>query len=935
MFEFNDSQKEVIALSSGKHACIASAGAGKTEVLTERLQKALENQISPEKILCITFTNRAALSMVERVHQKLSPDSLDGVFVGNTHALALKLLKDTRYFPYVYSLCTPDVSDDLWKLAESNCIRKLQKLIPSLLEVKQEQASQRYFGQENTANPNLDRIGDEDLQPLKDYIQTYQAGELLKKLDTSFTTLSALAAFGIKNYIVPDLKSSKSKNFKKIKYYQTYSIIKPLLESVISDTELEGSYIGFVKEKLGVMYSETSYKHNHCSFELFVCITALVAFEYEKLKQQLLMYDFDDALCSSLKLPCREFSWIQVDECQDLSPVQWLIIKHHICTEAHLVMFGDINQSIYRFLGASIETTSFEIGKSKYELPINYRSPKNLVSFFKDYMKNNFPDRFQSEVKSNNAANHNALIHVHSQTEEQQNLRLLQHAKRLVEDNRNTALLCPTNALVDDVSLFFSEFNVNHFRISQNDILTRKVALDFFAFLRALNNDDDHLAWSRLLWNFGRVESLKDSDGETLFPPQLHSLYITSEIAKRGGSLSDMVASRSAFDHLLSRFNDALVDGYTYFDTETTGLNDSDDVIQIAGVNVNQGAFEGEINLYCLSNTPVGESENVHKISDIYLKQNGAAFDKQYRRFLYFSKGRTLVAHNIAFDERMMMSNIGRSNKEDLSRFHDVPKLCSLKLARRLFPHLKSHKLGDLLQEFNIEGVNSHNALDDVRAGANFLEHVRDEVKQKSLNLDAYIDKYLSLFERFNNKLSGLFNEIRNIKNEINLEYLFNFYFDYVSDNKLHDVNEDALVEFKYKLLRWSKRNFKSNSLDTYLNQIVPHILILKESDLITDDDKLVVSTIHKSKGLEFDYVLLPSVVDAKYPAYPIQNMRGGPERDMLIDEQKRLLYVGMTRAKKQLVVGTHNIFVTKYGKKIHTNPCAFLSSQLSNMKRV
>lgn len=932
MIEFNKFQQDVIELSSGKHSCMASAGSGKTEVLTERLQRALLEGEDPERILCITFTNRAALSMLKRIRQKLPSEKLENVFVGNTHALALNLLNQAKYFPYTHSLCTPDVTDDLWLVCEKRISQKLKKIFLSKFDENLKEISlDRKIQREIINNLLNEPITEEDLYPLRDFLLTSKDTTQFFKPDLQLTIAESL---GIRYHLVPDLESVKSKNPSKIRYFQIYSILKPILEEAIKSEDLKMEYIQFSIEKLLVLYSDTDLSNFMVTLSTMLKVTILIANEYERLKKQLIMYDFDDALCSSLQLQPRNFSWIQIDEFQDLSPIQWLIIKHHMVKDAHLLMFGDINQSIYRFLGASIETTSKELGRSNYELPVNYRSPKNLVDFFKTYMTYNFPNRFQSEINSSKNANPNALIHVECESQDEQNERLLKHAVNLVNSEKNTALLCPTNALVDETSDFFYSVGINHFRISQNDILTSKNALDFFAFLRSFHDKNDHLAWARLLWNLGNVGSYESVDKAATLPPRLHALLIVSQLVQNGGALSDLAAGKNIYDHLFSRMNNAFINGYTFFDTETTGLNTNDNIIQIAGVNVIRGKFSGELDLYCLSDKSVGESERIHNISDEFLELNGFDFLLQSNKFMEFSNGKTLIAHNLEFDERMMQDSLVRTNSINISRFKESPKLCSLNLARRLFPNLKSHKLGQLLKEFNLDGVNSHNALDDVRAGANFIEFIRKEVSERTVKLDEFIDSYASIFNLFREKLCPLYETTEKLNDELDLEFLFDFYFNHVRENKLHDINETMLSELRFKLIRWSSRNFKPNTIKCYLNEIIPHLKTLKESDLITDDDKLVVSTIHKSKGLEFDYVIMPSVVDATYPAYPIKKMKNIKEKEMLIQEQKRLLYVGMTRAKKQLVMGTYRRYLNRYGQEYFTFPCSFMGSMFKLMTR-
>ena len=60
-------QKAVVDLRSGSHLVLAPPGSGKTEMLSQRILNALENGIDPRRMLCATFTNRAAFEMRSRV----------------------------------------------------------------------------------------------------------------------------------------------------------------------------------------------------------------------------------------------------------------------------------------------------------------------------------------------------------------------------------------------------------------------------------------------------------------------------------------------------------------------------------------------------------------------------------------------------------------------------------------------------------------------------------------------------------------------------------------------------------------------------------------------------------------------------------------------------------------------------------------------------
>jgi DNA helicase-2/ATP-dependent DNA helicase PcrA len=68
----NDRQQQAIEIIDGPLLLLAGAGAGKTHTLTERVGVMIQQHgIAPESILCVTFTNKAAREMRERLAQKL------------------------------------------------------------------------------------------------------------------------------------------------------------------------------------------------------------------------------------------------------------------------------------------------------------------------------------------------------------------------------------------------------------------------------------------------------------------------------------------------------------------------------------------------------------------------------------------------------------------------------------------------------------------------------------------------------------------------------------------------------------------------------------------------------------------------------------------------------------------------------------------------
>lgn len=93
--ELNDKQYEAVTTTEGPSLVIAGAGSGKTKVLTHKIAYLIgEKGIKPWNILAITFTNKAANEMKERV-KNLIGASADDIWMGTFHSICVRILRKT------------------------------------------------------------------------------------------------------------------------------------------------------------------------------------------------------------------------------------------------------------------------------------------------------------------------------------------------------------------------------------------------------------------------------------------------------------------------------------------------------------------------------------------------------------------------------------------------------------------------------------------------------------------------------------------------------------------------------------------------------------------------------------------------------------------------------------------------------------------------
>ncbi len=131
----------------------------------------------------------------------------------------------------------------------------------------------------------------------------------------------------------------------------------------------------------------------------------------------------------------------------------------------------------------------------------------------------------------------------------------------------------------------------------------------------------------------------------------------------------------------------------------------------------------------------------------------------------------------------------------------------------------------------------------------------------------------------------------------------------------------ENLLEFKSVIYDYEKEN-PQLSLGEFMEKVA---LISEVDNHDADENAVVLMTMHSAKGLEFPVVFMPGMEDGLFPGWRSLEKPGG------VDEERRLCYVGMTRAMKKLYL-TSASMRTLFGKTEYTKESQFLREVDKNL---
>lgn len=903
-------QREVIEAQGGFHLVLASPGCGKTQILTERIRRAHDVEgVAYADMLCLTFTNRAARGMLERINANIADSSVGDVFVGNVHRFCSKFLFGNGLIAAESSVIDEDdaisilaryMGEDEYSVLGDFKRRREYSVIFHLESMMHQIA----MGHPKALRTNTDCINADDVKAMQ------------RICSVRGCAFDAAAMVDIYNNVETyrDLTTADTAD------YGDYQIIHRLLR----------------KMQLAQQYHLYKKQNNLLDFH------------------DLLLFTYDALNADAAQTEYKRYTWVQVDEVQDLNQLQLAIIKLLTARAYRTVMFlGDEQQAIFSFMGAKLDTLTALKQQSAcqlHHLSVNHRSPKYLLDIFNTFAAEELhidpallPDaglQLQAPLLGNE------LALLYSETYEQEVRDCVQFVDRLrtMFPESTTALIVNANRDAEDISGELTRRGIGHFKVSGSDLFSSPELKLLFAHLAVLNNEFNFLAWARLVKGVGVYET--NASARNFVRALFDRAILPSDLLR---SAADEADGQNVADTYLQRFVRSYEEQtIVVFDTETTGLNVfEDDILQIAAVKMRNGVVVpgSEFCVYVETDReiPAMLGDIVNPIIEERKHHTLLSHHAALRMFMQYADGCRLLGHNADYDWHILDHNLRRYAPEyDLHESH-ADYLDSLRLVRLLHPELREHKLKSLLTVLGLEGTNSHLADDDVNATRSVVVHCYKQAKervegQRTFLSDARVRQRVDILRRnyggiYRSAIARLYvrktypveNEAmgRKEENVALVAELQRFYDALLADNMIQPIGG-----LRYVTAYLSKDMIDSTAEPSLYEQLSNHameISTLKEADLCGSssiDERIFVTTIHKAKGLEFDNVIIFDAVDGRMPNFYSRN------NPRLLAEDARKFYVALSRARSRLYISQcirrydyrnmpHDVFTTPFMRHI------------------
>lgn len=842
---FNKKQQQVINALNQNILLSAGAGTGKTNVLSYRVANILnKNRANADEILCLTFTNKACRELKNRITSQLDFETANKITIRTIHGFAYQVITTTA--------------------------KKAQTIFKEFVIFDDE--DQKTLIRQTIANVPKARAL--DIQYIVNCIEQLKQERALKHIYTKdieddYTTI-------YHQHLKFNKTFNQQQNDNLTKFFQFDGL------NIIINYELA------LQQMHGLDYKD------------------LIANAYRLFQ--------DENICSSWR---KRYTYIMIDEMQDTSSFEYTMLEN-LFPANNIMLCGDEFQTIYEWRGSNPQKILTAFTEKYNPLIINfnenYRSTRLLLEmayntlinlFHKETISHSYAKNLLS--KSSELGHKIELKQANSLANEAQWIfQNIVNLLPLVKTPTQIAILVRQNNYLQNLTLHLNylaniynqknqETPIHFIQIDNIRFFKRQEIKDILSIMKYLINPNDYLSLQRILINL-----IPNIGIRTI--KQISS----AEYLQNGLRLSDFINANfqnpnyEPFSDLISAY---LSKDIIVFDIEGTGTDIfADNIIQLSAIKIRKGKKIAEFNRYLKSDKPVGDSEKVHHISDEYLQTHGENPKLVLQEFCQFIQDAIITGHNIrGYDMDILNQNLLKHNLKPVD-FSNI-NFDTLDLVRRFYPNLPNHKLEFLSNHFQFETKSNHNSLDDVFATWELLHKLLEDkiiptAKKRSELINKQKNKFIhvaQIFQKLHNILNDnllLENLIAQIVEEFNLVNIY----------KANATQDGAVrLENIRNLFRLAKAELNSHRGTNGIKELLQYASLSNtDLDALTSSHpKIPIITIHQAKGLEFDYEFLAGMNDDIFPSY--FSTRNGS----ITEEEKRLFYVAITRAKKALFLSS------------------------------
>lgn len=842
---FNKKQQQVINELNQNILLSAGAGTGKTNVLSYRVANILnKNRANADEILCLTFTNKACRELKNRITSQLDFETANKITIRTIHGFAYQVITTTA--------------------------KKAQTIFKEFVIFDDE--DQKTLIRQTIANfPKARAL---DIQYIVNCIEQLKQERALKHIYTEDIEADYTTIYH--QHLKFNKTFNQQQNDNLTKFFQFDGL------NIIINYELA------LQQMHGLDYKD------------------LIANAYRLFQ--------DENICSSWR---KRYKYIMIDEMQDTSSFEYTMLEN-LFPANNIMLCGDEFQTIYEWRGSNPQKILTAFTEKYNPLIINfnenYRSTKLLLEmayntlinlFCKETILHSYAKNLLS--KSSELGHKIELKQANSLANEAQWIfQNIVNLLPLVKTPTQIAILVRQNNYLQNLTLHLNylaniynqknqEAPINFIQIDNIRFFKRQEIKDVLSIMKYLINPNDYLSLQRILINL-----IPNIGIRTI--KQISS----TEYLQNGLRLSDFINANfqnpnyEPFSDLISAY---LSKDIIVFDIEGTGTDIfADNIIQLSAIKIRKGKKIAEFNRYLKSDKPVGDSEKVHHISDEYLQTHGENPKLVLQEFCQFIQDAIITGHNIrGYDMDILNQNLLKHNLKPVD-FSNI-NFDTLDLVRRFYPNLPNHKLEFLSNHFQFETKSNHNSLDDVFATWELLHKLLEDkiiptAKKRSELINKQKNKFIhvaQIFQKLHNILNDnllLENLIAQIVEEFNLVNIY----------KANATQDGAVrLENIRNLFRLAKAELNSHRGTNGIKELLQYASLSNtDLDALTSSHpKIPIITIHQAKGLEFDYEFLAGMNDDIFPSY--FSTRNGS----ITEEEKRLFYVAITRAKKALFLSS------------------------------